>query len=201
MHHVSKNGLALIKRYEGFRSHPYQLGDGVTTIGYGETRGITMRTPAWSEAHASEQLVKRVRANYEPYVRALGIPFNQNQFDALVSAVYNLGPGILARGKSLGNALRTRRDSGYNARVGAALRLYSMPGSVFHTGLLRRRNEEAALFAQRAESDKQRKVKAWESELAKIRLAVRKIGRWTPKRQERADELKRAIARTHRTAK
>lgn len=199
MHHISGSGLALIKRYEGFSSRPYQLGDGVTTIGYGETHGITMRTPPWTEAYASKRLRKRVRRDYEPYVHRLGLPLNQNQFDALVSAIYNLGPGILERGRSLGDALRTKRDAGYNERVGNALRLYSMPGTQFHEGLLRRRNEEARLFA--CLDREQRKVKRWETELAKIRLAVRRIGHWTPKRKERAAELRRAIERTHRTAR
>lgn len=193
MIHTSAKGIALIKEYEGFRPRPYGPPADVWTIGYGETRGITGHTKPWSEAYASRRLVARVRANYEPYVRALGIPFNGNQFDALVSAVYNLGPGVLSRGRSLGDALRSRRDSGYNRRVAAALRLYSMPGTKFHEGLLRRRNEEAKLFSTPVLSAHARKVKKWKAELARIRVAVRKANKWTPKQKARAKALERAI--------
>lgn len=203
--HTSNAGIALIKRYEGFRPRPYGPPADVWTIGYGETRGVNGSTGPWTEAYAAKQLVKRVRANYEPYVRAaLRMPLNQNQFDAIVSAVYNLGPGVLARGRSLGNALRSRRDAGYNHRVAAALRLYSMPGTQFHEGLLARRNEEATLFAKpvtKHETANQRKARIWGTELAKIRLAVRKANKWTPKQKARAKDLERAIARTHATAK
>lgn len=190
--HTSSSGIALIKRYEGFKSRPYQIGDGVTTIGYGETRGITMRTKPWSEEYASKKLVQRVRRDFEPYVRRFS-GLNQHQFDAIVSAVYNLGPGVLDRGRSLGAALRSRRDSGYNRRVAAALRLYSMPGTKFHEGLLRRRNEEARLFAKPVLSAHARKVKKWKAELARIRIAVRKAKKWTPKQKARAKALERAI--------
>lgn len=199
--HISNNGLALIKQYEGFRAHPYGPPADVWTIGYGETKGIGPHSGPWTEAYAAKRLVARVRANYEPYVRALGVRLNQHQFDAIVSAVYNLGPGVLARGRSLGDALRSRRDSGYNHRVAAALRLYSMPGTQFHEGLLARRNKEAALFAKPVETAKQHKVRAWESELAKLRLAVRKTNKWTPAQKNRAKSLEQAINRTHRTAK
>ena len=199
---VSANGIALIKKYEGFRSRPYQLGDGVTTIGYGETRGITMSSGPWTEAYASKRLVRRVNRDYAPWVTRLGLKFNQHQFDAIVSAVYNLGPGVLERGRSLGAALRSKRDAGYNRRVAAALRLYSMPGSKFHEGLLRRRNDEAALFSRPVLSAEERKRRRLTEELARLRAVVRTRfkGDWSkaPRRQRRADSIKAWLARHKR---
>ena len=43
---------------------------------------------------------------YEQLVEALDLPLNVNQFDALVSAVEGIGPGVLEPDRSLGRALR-----------------------------------------------------------------------------------------------
>src|SRR4051812_33830431 len=93
---VSRNGVALIKRFEGFRSRPYRDAVGVWTIGYGETKGIGPGTNPWSETFASQRLQDRVNRDFAPYINALKLPLNQNQFDALASFIYNVGPGGIA---------------------------------------------------------------------------------------------------------
>lgn len=204
MRHISHHGLLLIESYEGFSSKPYQLGDGVTTIGFGETQGVTMRTGPWSRAYAEQRLKHRVRHDYEPYVHRLGIPLTQNQFDALVSAVYNLGPGVLDRGRSLGDALRSgnKGSHAWVVRVQHALLLYSMPGTQFHQGLLRRRKEEAKLFGRAPVNRRKRRLRRLRAELARIHAHVKLIGHWTPKRRARSVEIERTINRlTHNAAK
>lgn len=145
---TSARGLAVIKHFEGFPNNgcPYRDPIGIPTRGYGRIEGITMGSPCISEAEASRELVHLLASSYEPPVRALSAqlrrPLNQNQFDAITSAVYNLGPGVLGRGRSLGDALR----SGNRFRVGAALLLYVNAGGRPFLGLIRRRNAERKLY-------------------------------------------------------
>lgn len=143
---ISKDGLALVKAAEGFRSKPYRDAVGVWTIGYGETKGIGPGTHPWTEKYAAERLAKRIDADYGSHVRALDLPLNQNQYDALCSFVYNLGAG----------AIKTREPG--STGVGRALRAHNWQqaadqmlqwdkaGGRRLLGLTRRRKAERALF-------------------------------------------------------
>lgn len=191
--HISSAGLALIKRFEGFRSHPYRDAVGVWTVGYGETRGVGPNGPVLTEPQASAKLKARVRRDFEPYIHALGVPLNQHQFDALCSFIYNLGPGYLARGHSMGDALRARN---YRAAADAFM-LYDRAGGRVLEGLRRRRSEERALFLKPAKklSRNQRLIAAWRKKLAQLRLKVRKRGHWLKSEQALAKELEADIRR------
>jgi GH24 family phage-related lysozyme (muramidase) len=99
---VSAAGVELVKRFEGFRSKPYQDAVGVWTIGYGETRGVTSRTRPVTEAEAAAQLRRRLDRDYFPTVKALPTfsVLTQHQVDALTSFIYNVGfvlPGLKTR--------------------------------------------------------------------------------------------------------
>lgn len=193
MNHISQHGLTLIEGYEGFRSCPYGPPADVWTIGYGETRGVNAKTPCVSREQAEKKLRRRIRRDYEPYIHRLGLRLNQNQFDALVSCIYNLGPGILDRGRSLGDALREKPLK--ISDVQAAIRLYDMPGTIFHEGLQKRREAEAQLFAKHAPLTKrQKRLRRLRRELARVNLALRET------RKHKA-EIEAAIRRTKETAK
>ena len=97
---TSKNGIAFIKKYEGFKSKPYLCPANVPTIGYGATyypngQKVKLTDPAIDEKHASLLL----EAMLNPYEKAVDTysrdDINQNQFDALVSFAYNLGVNAL----------------------------------------------------------------------------------------------------------
>ncbi len=96
---TGKAGLQLIMDSEGFSPDPYP--DPATnglpiTIGYGSTRWengdkITLKSPSITQLQARNLLAKTISV-YENAVDAYCIDtINQNQFDALVSFVYNLG--------------------------------------------------------------------------------------------------------------
>ena len=95
---TSEKGLAMIKEFEGFKSKPYKCPAGVPTIGYGSTfylngSKVKLTDRAISEKEASELLIKSL-AKYENTINvAVKVPLDQNEFDALVSFVYNLGSG------------------------------------------------------------------------------------------------------------
>ena len=103
---TSEKGLALIKEFEGFKSKPYKCPAGVPTIGYGSTfylngSKVKLTDRAISEKEASELLIKSL-AKYENTINvAVKVPLDQNEFDALVSFVYNLGSGNFISSTSL----------------------------------------------------------------------------------------------------
>lgn len=146
---VSDKGLDLIKEFEGFRSCPYLDPVGVWTIGYGETRGITGRTKCWSKDYATKRLKLRVQRDYlRPVLEmtnTVNFRLRQHEADALASLVYNLGPGILAKGRTMGDALRTRNRD----RIADAFLVYDKAGGQTLPGLTRRRRREREMFLGR----------------------------------------------------
>lgn len=81
----------IFREFEGLRLKAYQDIAGIWTIGYGDTEGVTKGMVITKE-EAEERLVKRLR-EFEGYINTLvKVVITQNQFDALVSLVYNIGP-------------------------------------------------------------------------------------------------------------
>jgi lysozyme len=93
-------GLEIIKMFEGFRSAPYKCPAGIPTIGYGATfypdgKKVTMTDKAITEQEGTA-LLQAMLVSFEKYVdSSCRDDINQNQFDALVSFAYNLGPSNL----------------------------------------------------------------------------------------------------------
>lgn len=93
----SRNAIELIKIAEGFKSHPYLCPANVPTIGYGSTRyadntPVKMSDKPITVVQAEALLLATLAKEYEPAVnRYVRVAINQNQFDALVSFVYNVG--------------------------------------------------------------------------------------------------------------
>lgn len=87
--HISPAGLALIKQFEGCRLEAYQDAGGIWTIGYGHAiavePGLTI-----SQADA-DCLLEQDISSAERCVDAKTGQLTQNQFDALVSFVFNVG--------------------------------------------------------------------------------------------------------------
>lgn len=111
------------------------------TVGYGSTHGVNRGTSI-TEAMADD-LLRRDLAPVEVAINALGITITQNQFDALASACFNLGTGVLHVERSLGQALRGIGD----LDVPQALALYDHAGGYRVNGLTLRRGAEATLWA------------------------------------------------------
>lgn len=88
---TSKNGIELIKKFEGCRLTAYKCAAGVPTIGYGHTAGVKMGqtiTQAQAESFLKDDLI-RYEKNVEKYNDKYH--WNQNEFDALVSFAFNTG--------------------------------------------------------------------------------------------------------------
>lgn len=107
--HISKEGLKLIKKWEGCHLSAYTDCVGVWTIGWGVTNadrkitGTKIRSGLKiTQATADAWLEDCIRELYEPkvnkYMEKYG--WTQNEYDALVSFCYNIGniDGLTANG-------------------------------------------------------------------------------------------------------
>ena len=87
---ISKEGIALIKKFEGCELKAYQDSVGVWTIGYGHTKDVKKGNEI-NQDYAEFMLTEEL-PEYEGYINDMvKVPLEQNQFDALCSWVYNLG--------------------------------------------------------------------------------------------------------------
>lgn len=89
---TSQRGIDLIKEFEGFSERVYLCPGGVYTIGYGHTRGVQIGDTCTREK-AEEYLRDDLKDTEEAIEALITVPLTQNQFDALVSLVYNIGSG------------------------------------------------------------------------------------------------------------
>ena len=97
MKRMSERGIDLLKRFEGFRGAKYEDSAGVPTIGYGFT-GDEVDQGEMTEDEAERVLREEYLPQYEQAVADLvKVPLKQNEFDALVSLTYNIGPGAFAQ--------------------------------------------------------------------------------------------------------
>jgi len=148
---VPAAATAVVKRIEGFFAHPYddngaQPG-GTWTIGYGtivdaQGRRVTPQTPPITEAEA-EQLLRRDMAGAARDVQQrVQVPLLTGEAAALISWVYNLGAGNLAK-----STLLLRLNANRKSEVPAEMRKWIMQEGRPVLGLLRRRWAEAAIFS------------------------------------------------------
>ena len=136
-------GLALIKKFEGCELEAYQCSAGVWTIGYGHTKDVVEGMTITQE-EAEQMLVDELH-EYESYIdKYVTVALNQNQFDALVSWVYNLGPANL----KASTMLKVLNDGKYED-VPYQMKRWNKAGGKVLDGLVRRREAEALLYQGR----------------------------------------------------
>jgi lysozyme len=143
---LTREGIALIKRFEGFRGRAYRDAVGVWTIGYGHT---SMAGPpevkpgmAIDRAEAAAILDRDVAMFAEGVRRLIARPLSDPQFSALVSFAYNVGLGNFRKSSVLAAV-----NAGSPDAVARRLQLWVKAGGRTLPGLVKRRAAEAALFA------------------------------------------------------
>jgi len=140
---ASETIIRRIKEFEGFSAKPYRDSAGVLTIGYGTTKDADKYTNI-SKAQA-DLLLRRDLAAFEDqlnnYIAARGYELTQNQFDALLSFIYNVGS--IKPNSGLDKALRSGRPK----VVAANLQRYVYAGGQKLAGRVKRLNYESMLFA------------------------------------------------------
>lgn len=134
---TSKNGIELIKKFEGCRLTAYRCAAGVPTIGYGHTAGVKIGQSITQEQ--AEQYLRNDLKKFEQMVMKYDSKYhwNQNQFDALVSFAYNIGSidQLTANGTRNTQTI-SKKILQYNKAAGKVL-----------DGLNKRRKEEQKLFS------------------------------------------------------
>ena len=144
---ISKEGIALIKKFEGIELQAYQDSVGVWTIGYGHTKGVKEGDNI--SLKKAEEMLEEELVEYEGYINDMvKVRLEQNQFDALVAWVYNLGPTNL--GKS--TLLKVLNKAIYE-EVPFEIKRWNKAGGQVLNGLVRRREAEALLFQGKAWED------------------------------------------------
>ncbi len=137
---ISQEGISLIKKFEGCKLEAYQCAAGVWTIGYGSTKDVK-EGDTLTQKEADNLLLHEMQ-EYEGYIKELvKIPLKQNQFDALVSWVFNLGPANL----KASTMLKFLNAGDYHLIPSQIKRWNKANGKVLE-GLIRRREAEALMF-------------------------------------------------------
>ena len=137
---TGQKGIDLIKSFEGFRSKAYLCPAKVLTIGYGHTANVKPLDVV-TEQQAVE-LLKQDLAWAEQVVNAEKLNINQNQFDALVSFVFNCGSGNF-KSSSL---LRVIKENPNSTDIEYRFGMWNKGGGKVLAGLTRRRAAEAKLY-------------------------------------------------------
>lgn len=144
---TSEHGKDIIKEHEAFRSKPYYCSSGVATIGYGNTYYADGRKVRITDApitrEEAESLFDIVLCVYEDIVRDhVTAELTQNQFDALVSFVYNIGEGNFSKSTILKKINANPND----AKIAYEFSRWNKSGGKVSRGLSSRRKQEADLY-------------------------------------------------------
>ncbi len=151
---ISKNGINLLKQWEGCRLSPYRDSAGLLTIGYGHllnkhelaSNKITVNdteidyragiTEAQAEALFLQDLAPFINA-----VDQIKSTLSQNQKDCLYAFCFNIGVSAFLK-----SSVFTYANEGRLDEVPDRLRLWNKAGGKVIQGLINRRNKEISLW-------------------------------------------------------
>ncbi|AAZ18885.1 putative bacteriophage lysozyme [Psychrobacter arcticus 273-4] len=144
---MSKEGIDLLKFYEGLKLKAYQDTGKVWTIGYGHTSasgGMKVYQGLVITREQAEQLLKDdlARMTYPVVDDLVKVPLTQGQFDAMCSFIYNLGEGQVSKSTLL-RLLNAKDYKGASTQFGR----WVFDNGVELDGLIARRAAERKLFA------------------------------------------------------
>ena len=143
---INKASTDLIKSFEGLRLKSYKCPADVWTIGYGLTTsaGIGVAVGAGmeiTEAQADDYLLAVLNDFGETITHGFKLKPTDNQFGAMLSLAYNIGPGAFLKSTCL-----KRFNAGDIEGAAEALTWFNKAGGKVLNGLVRRRNAERDLF-------------------------------------------------------
>ena len=136
----SKTALSLVEKFEGCELTAYQDQGGVWTIGFGHTQNVYPGMHITLDE--AEEYAKSDLECAEIFVnRLVKVDLSQDEFDALVDFVFNLGPVAF----QTSTMLQLINEKQFHAAADQFQRWDHCGGKVV-AGLLNRRKMEAALF-------------------------------------------------------
>jgi len=140
---TSEHGIELIKAHEGLRLEAYPdpgSGGEPWTIGYGSTKHVHPGMRITKE-QAHDMLVADLSIYEAAVNHAVHVSISQNEFDALVSFVYNVGVRNF-----LGSSVLRRLNNHDLAGAADALLMWDKASHHVMAGLHKRREDERNLF-------------------------------------------------------
>jgi lysozyme len=145
----SDNGLALVKKLEGFRARAYPDSGGKMTIGYGHLivpgDGVP-RGDILEEVQATGLLKRDIQKAVDCVNGCVTSTINQNQFDALVIFAFNVGNHAL-QNSTLLKCVNKEDFDGASKQFMLWCKVHNAQGMFVEVvGLKNRRKAEVALF-------------------------------------------------------
>ncbi|MCR4330059.1 MAG: lysozyme [Candidatus Roizmanbacteria bacterium] len=137
---TSAVGIELIKKYEGLKLQAYVCPGGVLTVGYGHTKNVK-ENMILTPQDAEELLIKDLEYFEEKLIDVVKVKINQNQFDALISLIYNIGEGAFNES----SLLKFINDNKFDLAARQFPRWIYSNGKIL-TGLVNRRKAEREIF-------------------------------------------------------
>lgn len=137
---LSDKGIKFMKSFEELRLTSYLCESKVWTIGYGHTAGVRKGQKITEEQ--AEEFFRQDSAWAEKAVNNLQLNLSQNEFDALVSLVFNIGED--AWGKS---TIRRYLLTGVSKiKIADQFLVWTHSKGKYSAGLQRRRLKERQIF-------------------------------------------------------
>lgn len=137
---TSNKGIDLIKKFEGCKLKAYKCPAGVWTIGYGHTKGVKK-----GDTCTNEQAIDFLKEDLRVFECAINdlvkVKLNQNQFDAIVSFVYNVGSSAFQD-----STMRKFINAGHFPLAAGQFDRWVYAKGVKLNGLVKRRAAEKELF-------------------------------------------------------
>jgi lysozyme len=156
---TGEKGISLIRRFEGVSFRAYKCPAGILTIGYGHTGNVAPGDKITMDTAVA--LLRHDLSERENFINGLNLKLTQNQFDALISLVYNIGAGNFKKSPVL-EIVRVNPESDkvreaflrhvyangtHDGKDNDGDGLTDEPGEVMKLqGLVNRRNAEVALY-------------------------------------------------------
>jgi lysozyme len=141
---ISFNGIESLKQLEGFESKAYKDTGGVWTIGYGTIRWLDKPVEA-GQTITEKEAVLALQADLAWAQTAVNqlvrCSLKQNEFDALVSFVYNVGESAFAKSTMLRLLNQQRKKE-----AAAQFQRWVYGNGKIVKGLVNRRIQERRMF-------------------------------------------------------
>lgn len=138
---MTREGIELIKRFEGCRLIAYRCPAGVWTIGYGHTKGVHEGQKITQDE--ADRMLETDLVYYEQMTcMMVEQPIGEYQMDALVSMAYNCGVGALRKS----TLLKLVNANPNDPHIRDAFMMWNKAGGKVLAGLVKRREAEANLY-------------------------------------------------------
>lgn len=139
---ISDKGIKFIQKWEGLSLTPYKDVAGYWTVGYGHLMDKNDDTTRKISLFEAEELLKKDLSWAERVVNDyVKVPISQNEYDALVSFVYNVGKNAFIKSTLLKKLNLDDKNGASNE-----FKRWVRAGGKVIKGLQNRRESEKNLF-------------------------------------------------------